>query len=467
MFINWSFDELYKITGGSNKTHCHEPLRINGLSIDTRNIKKGNLFCALKGENHDGHDFLLQAYRNGASSFLLSDIKKNMPNLPTIKVKNVLKALEKIAKKTRKTVDARFIGITGSVGKTGTKEMIKSALGNVGKVFANKGNFNNHIGVPLSLSNLPHDSDYCILEMGMNKRGEIKELSRLVSPEVGIITAIENSHLKKLKTLENVLEAKSEIIENIKKDGCFIYNADTNYSSRLRNKAEKLRIKTIISYGKSQNCNIQFLKKLKVNNKFLIKAKYFNKIISWEMPDLSDHWYVNSLSILGLAKYYNLKIEALLSSFENFKLPSGRGNIISIEKWAKKFFLVDDSYNSNPSSLTKALERFNEIHCKGNKIAILGDMKELGQDSLSFHLSMKENIEKTNIKIIFTIGKFMKKLNQSLSGNVEKKHFNKISDLEKELKNKIKSDDIILVKGSNSVGLKSLIKNIAGANNDL
>ena len=385
MLVDWTLDQLKKITNGIN-SHAKESIQIKGFSIDTRTIKGGDIFCALKGKNYDGHDFLNQAYENGASCFILSDTKKKIPGLPFIKVNNVLKALEKIAKNTRKRINGRFIAITGSVGKTGTKEMIKLALEKAGKSFANKGNFNNHIGVPLSISNTPKDSDYCIFELGMNKKGEIKNLSKLVSPEIGIITAIENSHLKGLKTLKNILEAKSELLENIKKEGCFIYNSDTNFSSQLRKKAESLKIKTIISYGKNENANIQLLGKKKLNNKYLIEAKYFKEKISWEMPDLSDHWYVNSLCILGIGTFYNLNTSSLLKALSNFKLPSGRGNLIFAEKWMKKFYIIDDSYNSNPISLASSLENFNKMNFSGNKIAVLGDMNELGEKSQTFHL---------------------------------------------------------------------------------
>ena len=410
MLVDWSFEKLQKITNGS-KGSFKEDFKIKGFSIDTRSLKKGDLFCALKGDRYDGHDFLLQAYKKGASCFLLSETKKDIPSLPFIKVENVLKALERIAKNTRRRIDASFIAITGSVGKTGTKEMIKLALSNSGKAFANEGNLNNHIGVPLSMSNIPYDSDYCILELGMNKKGEIRRLSNLVAPEIGIITAIENTHLKGLKSLKNILEAKSEILANIKKDGCFIYNSDTNYSDKLKKQAQKIKIKTIISYGKNKNSDIQFLKKKKLRDKFLIEARYFKEKISWKMPELSDHWYTNSLCILGIGKYYDINLPSLLKLLENFKLPSGRGNLVIAEKWLKKFYIIDDSYNSSPASLSAALDNFNEMKCIGKKIAIIGDMNELGKKSKFFHLNLKKKIESSNINIILTIGKFMKKLN--------------------------------------------------------
>ena len=466
MLLNWNYEKLKQITNGTNNINIKN-FKVTGFSIDSRSINKGDLFCALKGKNHDGHDFLFQAYKKGASCFLLSDANKNIPNLPYIKVDNVLHALEKIAENVRKKNKARFIAITGSVGKTGTKEMLKLALGNIGKTFANEGNFNNHIGVPLSLSRVPDNTNFCILELGMNKFGEIKKLSNLVSPEIGIITAIENSHLEGLKTLKNIAKAKSEILDSIQKDGCFIYNADTNFSENLREKAENANIKTIISYGKSKKANIQLLNKTKVDNKSIIEARYFEEIITWKMPNLGDHWYINSLCILAIGKYFRINLNTLLTALEKFQLPKGRGNFLEIEKGLKKFYLIDESYNSNPASLSAALRQFRQMEISGNKIVILGDMKELGENSKNFHLNMKKCVEESYVDVVFTIGKFMKSLHQVLSSNIEKYHFEDISKLEKDIMKRVKSGDCILVKGSHSLQLYSLVKNIAGDKYDI
>ena len=185
------------------------------------------------------------------------------------------------------------------------------------------------------------------------------------------------------------------------------------------------------------------------------------------MPDLNDHWYVNSLCVLGIGKFYGLNISSLLKALHNFKLPSGRGNLIFAEKWMKKFYIIDDSYNSNPASLSASLDKFNKMNFKGNKIAILGDMNELGERSQAFHLNMKKQIEKTNINIIFTIGRYMKKLSQELSPSIKKIHFENILELEAELKRIVKTNDCLLVKGSHSVGLYSLVKKISGISHDL
>ena len=175
----------------------------------------------------------------------------------------------------------------------------------------------------------------------------------------------------------------------------------------------------------------------------------------------------SDIAVGSIQLNYNLNINSLLEALENFKLPSGRGNLIYAEKWLKKFYIIDDSYNSNPSSLSSALNKFNKMRFKGNKIAVLGDMNELGESSQIFHLNIKKQIENTNINIIFTIGRYMKKLNQELSPSIKKKHFEDIYDLENELKNIVSSNDCLLVKGSHSIGLYSLVKNISGLNYDL
>ena len=438
---------------------------VSNINTDTRTIKNNEVFLALKGPNFDGHKFVQQAYEKGAIAAIVD--KHIECEIPQFIVPDTRLALGQIGAAVMKKVAPKTIAITGSVGKTGTKEMLKLALSSVANAFANKGNFNNCIGVPLSLSRVPENTNYCILELGMNKVGEIKSLSKLVSPEIGIITAIENSHLEGLKTLKNIADAKSELLNNIKKEGCFIYNSDTNFSKDIREKAENENIKTIISYGKNKKANIQLLNKTKVDDKYLIEARCFKKIVSWKMPILADHWYINSLCVLGIGKYYGINLNKLLSSLEKFKLPKGRGNFLEVVNGLKKFHIIDESYNSNPASLFAALQQFKKMKFNGRKIAILGDMKELGKNSKDFHLNMKNITENTNIDLVFTIGQNMKNLNQVLSSNIEKYHFEEVTKLEAEVKKKIKNGDGVLVKGSHSLQLYSLVKNIAGEKYDI
>ena len=190
-------------------------------------------------------------------------------------------------------------------------------------------------------------------------------------------------------------------------------------------------------------------------------------MITWKMPNLGDHWHLNSLCVLAIGKYFRINLNTLLGALEKFQLPKGRGNFLEIVKDFKKFHILDESYNSSPASLSAALRDFKKIKISGNKIAVLGDMKELGENSKNFHLNMKQCIEDSNIDAVFTTGKFMKSLNKVLSSNIEKYHFEDISKLETEVIKKVKSGDCILVKGSHSLQLHSIVKNIAGDKYDI
>ena len=231
----------------------------SGVEIDSRKIKKGDLFCALKGENFNGHSFINNAIDKGAVACLISEDISSKNNIAFSKVKNVLETIELMAKNLRKRSISKFIAITGSVGKTGTKDMINVALSNIAKTYVNESSHNNHVGVPLSLSRIPNDAVFCVLEIGMNKKGEIRKLAQLVKPEVAILTAVEKSHLDGLKSLENIAYAKSEILEQLPKDGCLIINKDTNFSELIIKKANDLGINNIITYGMGQKNNIQLL----------------------------------------------------------------------------------------------------------------------------------------------------------------------------------------------------------------
>ena len=280
-----------------------------GVEIDSRKVKKGDLFCAINGPNHNGHDYINVAAEKGASACLVSEDKITKGNIVLSKVSNVLNSIALMAKYSRKRSKAEFIAITGSVGKTGTKDMIKSTLSELQDTYANESSFNNQIGVPLSLSRVPPDVKYCILELGMNKRGEIRKLSKLVKPDVAILTAIEIAHLEGLKSLKNIAKAKSEILENLSKQGCLIINYDTNYSDYVIKKAEQLGIKNIITYGKKNKCNINLLNYKLKNNKYFVDALYFGKKISWIMPCVGEQWVLNSLSVVALASYFRINLK--------------------------------------------------------------------------------------------------------------------------------------------------------------
>ena len=295
----------------------------------------------------------------------------------------------------------------------------------------------------------------------MNKKGEIKKLSKMVRPELAVITAIENSHLQGLKNLRNIALAKSEILDYLPKSGCIVFNKDTNYSELIEKKILKLSIKTKISYGREAKSDIKLMNYKLDGPQYVINASCFGKKLSWKMPAIGEHWIINSLALIGVGKYYDLDIDKILSGLVFFNLPSGRGNIIKLNYKNKKVILIDDSYNSNPASLSAAIRNLLNIKNQGKKILVLGDMLELGKQSDRFHKNLKYEIEdnKNKIGTIITIGNYMYQFHKAIRG-IKKAHTNNLDELFYEVKKNIDEDSIVLVKGSNSLGLKGFINKI-------
>ena len=452
----WDSKILARITKGE----LNKDWTVSGFSIDTRSLKKGDIFCALKGTKQDGHIYLEDAFKKGAKSALISKSTKAVNGLPYLKVDNVLDALQKIAKQARLNSNAKFIGITGSVGKTGTKEMLRTAFNNIEEIYASEGNLNNHIGVPLSLCRMPKKTKICILELGMNKEGEIKKLSEICRPDTAIITAIENSHLKGLKTLRKIAEAKSEILLNLPKDGCCIFNLDTNYSELIYQKAKALKLKNIITYGRKNGANIK-LQKIKVKeNEYIIEASIFNKKVNWSMPKIGEHWVLNCLSVIAAAYFYKYDLNKVIKAIKTYKVPNGRGNKSRYNFKNKSFTMIDDSYNSSPASLKASLIYLKNTNSNGRKIAVLGDMMELGEKSLRHHLKLKDILLQTGVKVLFTKGRYMKELSKEMPSYVAKYHFDDIGELSNKFKKIISNEDIVLLKGSNANGLFKIIENL-------
>ena len=456
MSILWSSSSLKELVDANSSKEW----KASGVEIDSRKVKKGDLFCALNGVNHNGHDFINSASERGASACMISENLKSSNNTTLAKVDNVLDALEKMAKNARMRSKAKFIAVTGSVGKTGTKEMMQLALSKVAKTYSNESSYNNFLGVPLSLARVPPNLSYCILEIGMNKKGEIRELVKLVKPEVAVLTAIEKSHLEGLKSLKNIADAKSEILESLDKKGCLIINNDTNFSQYIKSKAKKIGIRNIITYGKGSENNIRLLNFSASNKEYLVQALCYGKKVSWLMPSLGEQWIHNSLSILGLAAYFKIDFTEILSTLSSFKLPQGRGNIITLRYKDKIFKLVDDSYNSNPASLIASLKNFSKLKVQGKKTLVLGDMLELGEESKEIHKGLGKKIEKFEFNVLYTVGKFMFEMNKALKNIKCKYHDDNLNRIAEKILKSLDNGDAILLKGSNSINLKNIINKI-------
>ncbi len=429
-------------------------VNFNGLSIDTRTIKKNNLFLAIKGKKKDGNEFVKDALKKGAGCVVSTSIKK-IKNNKIINVKDSISFLNQFAKLKREQTKAKIIAVTGSAGKTSLKNLIKDLLQDFEKTYSSPKSFNNHFGVPISLSNLSFDDKYGIFEVGMSKAGEIKKLTNLIKPHIGVITNIGEAHLENFKNINGIAKAKSEIIEKIKIGGTIILNRDDKYFNFLSKKAKLYKLK-ICTFGVHKNSDIRLKNVIKKKDmiKLFINAK--NQKINLEIRDLNVY---NVLSSIGVLKELGINILKVRSKLKNLKSPEGRGRKYYISRYKKKFNLIDESYNANPSSVKNAITKLGMIKKeKFKKYLILGDMLELGSRTKKYHEELSKVINNSDIDKVFIKGKktifTYKQLNRDKRGNI----FQNNEDIDLSLSKMISNNDYLMIKGSNATGLNNFSK---------
>ena len=437
---------------------------IKGISINSKTLKKNNLFLPLKGKNHDAHKFISEVFKKGASlslaniegykKFKLQKFKKKI-----ILVKNIVSSLHRLASYSRKDIKGKVVAITGSVGKTSVKEALFLILNNKNKIQSSTGNFNNLIGMPINLANFEGESDISILELGMNKKGEIKRMSNICKPDIGLITKISNAHIGNFNSLKNIALAKSEIFFGMNNLGTAIINKNDPYYFLLKQIVRNLGIKNIITFGIFKDCDVRLIN-FKYNNKNSCRVflEVLGKKIDFHLNNLGDHWIENSLAITSVIVALNKDINSFIQKISKFKAVKGRGEILNVQYRNKKITLIDDSYNSSPESLKSSIIFLNRFGNKKRKICVLGDMFELGKFSKQFHLQIKKILKNNKISNVYTIGNEMKNLFNTLPRSLECKHAENLEELYLNLKKNIKNNDIILFKASRAIQLDKIIK---------
>ena len=425
-----------------------------GIAIDSRIVKKQNIFLTIKGENNDGIKFIPSALKKGAR-YIVSSKEIRKYRKKTIKVKNETLFLKQFARLKRHHSSAKIIAITGSAGKTSLKNLIKQLLHNFDKTYSSPRSFNNHFGVPISLSNLSIEHKYGVFEIGMSKAGEIKNLSKLIQPHIGIITNIGEAHIENFKNISGVAKAKAEIIANIRENGTIILNRDDKFFKYLYKKA-KLKKLRIVTFGKDKKSDVYPLKIVKNKNltKILIKVK--EQKINLDVKNINIY---NLLASLAVLKEFNLNLKNTKKIFKNYELTEGRGKTHIISRYNKKFKLIDESYNANPLSVKNAITNFDLIKKeKFKKYLILGDMLELGRKSETYHKDLSKVINNTDIDKVFIKGEktlfTYKYLNKRKQGNILQ---NK-DDIDFILSDIITNNDYLMIKGSNATGLNIISK---------
>ena len=457
----WDKEKL-NLALSKNLIHCNidESFQGQEVIIDSRKKTNGGIFIAFKGQNNDGHNYLQQAFDNGAKIAIVSKIlDKFKDDNRIILVKDSNQALIDLAIYSRQNFKGKIIGITGSVGKSSIKEMLKTILSFKNSVFANYGNLNNHIGLPLSLCNLDQNADYGIFEMGMNHLKEIEFLSNIAKPDIAIISNIAAAHIGNFKNEEEIALAKSEIFYGLTQNDTAILNKDNKHFDFLNKKAQE-KTSNIITFGKNEESDICLKSFDNIDNENSKISVIINKKeINYEINNINESVISNSLIALATLKALNKNITDYLPAFKNLQTPKGRGNIIKIGK----ITIIDDSYNANLTSMISGLKFLSDIqkqNSNSRSIAILGDMLELGEKEIEEHKSIAKYIDEFNINKVLLVGNLTKHTASQLKSEKILGHFKTSDELAKEIKNIIQDNDIILVKASRSIKMEKIIETL-------
>ena len=448
---------LYKILRKEN-------IKFEGVSINSKEIRKNNLFIAIKGNNHDGHKFVEEALKNNANFCVVKKRIKNINPKKLIKCSSTINFLNKLAVKKRKYSNAKIIAVTGSSGKTTFKTLLGNLLSNYGETYCSKKSYNNHFGVPLSLCNLENSHRYGVFEIGMNKAGEIQKLSNLVKPEIGIITNIGEAHIENFKNLNEIAKAKSEIIQNIRPDGFLILNKDDKYFNYFSKIANARKIK-ILSFGINKKSDAYLIKNKIYKDYNLLELKILNKKFLLKIKNINSLVILNILSSLLILSVLNLDLSKIKNLINIFNSVDGRGKAHIVKRFKKKFNFIDESYNANPSSVKNAISNFSKIKKNNSKkYLLLGDMLELGKKTDIYHKNLSYFINKSDIDKLFIYGKnafkTYRKTYKSKQGNI----LQEINDFDEVFSNLINKNDYLMIKGSNATGLNNLSKKIISGN---
>ena len=428
--------------------------KIGNASINSKEIKKNDIFFAIKGKNKDGNQFVNQAFNKGASLAIVNKFDKSKSSLRQIKVLNSLKLLTRASSIVRENSIGKIIAITGSCGKTSLKELLAKTLSKFSHVTYSPKSFNNKYGVPLSLFNLNPKHDFGVFEVGMDKKGEIDRLTKIIQPDVGVITNISYAHVKNFKNIKEIAMAKAEIIKNINKDGCIVLNRDDQFY-KLHHKIALNKNLKIFSFSmKKNNADVKMNYIKKVKSKFEINIIVNNKKKSFFISSNFDSNIQNLLAAVTVISIFKDISKLGKNIFFDFKIPEGRGDISKIKIKNKFFYLVDESYNSNPLSLKSAVKNFDLIVSKNaKKYLILGDMLELGKYSKKLHKDLSHFINSSSIDNVSVLGKDIKETYKNINNNKKGLILNKRSEIIDLIKNNINNNDYLMIKGSNSTGL--------------
>ena len=451
----WTSAEIEAATGG----RASAPFEVSGVTFDSREVQPGDLFIAMPGTVYDGHRFVEGAFKAGAAGAIVSQPVDG----PHVLVEDTARALEALGIAARERCNGRIVGVTGSVGKTSTKEALYAALDRnaPGRVHRSVKSYNNHTGVPLSLARMPRESEYAVLEMGMNNAGEIAALTRFVRPHLALITAIAPAHIENLGSEEAIADAKAEIFEGLEPDGIAVIPNGTPHRDRLL-RAARRHADSILTFG-AGDADVNALHAVRSSDGgSLITAALLESELTFTISQRGEHWVSNSLAVLAVTEALGLDVALAGLALADLGGLKGRGERHTLQIEGGEVLLIDESYNANPASMAATLKSLGTEQGVERRIAVLGPMRELGEHSESLHAGLAPAVIDAKVDELVLVGEDMRPLETALAGQVHVSRAGDADEAANLLRAMLRSGDAVLVKASNSVGLARVIERVSG-----
>ncbi|MGQ0484346.1 MAG: UDP-N-acetylmuramoylalanyl-D-glutamyl-2,6-diaminopimelate--D-alanyl-D-alanine ligase [Hyphomicrobiales bacterium] len=446
----WTAAELVAATGGELTGAATAAL--TGVSIDSRSVAPGDIFVAIKGERHDGHDFAATALKAGAGLAVVSRATDEMRAAGPLLVvaEDALRGLENIGRAGRARSHARIIGVTGSVGKTSSKDMLRAALAQSGLTHASAHSFNNHWGVPLTLARMPRQTAYGVFEIGMNHAGEIAPLTRMVRPHIAVITAIAASHLGHFKSLDEIADAKAEIFLGVEPGGHAVINRDSPYYDRLAAAARTAGVAHVVGFGRHRQAEVRLERAALHGDCCCITADILDETLIYKLGVPGEHMALNSLGVLAAVKLAGADLARAALALATVEPAKGRGARQRLSIEGGEMLLIDESYNANPASMRAALALLARAKPGkgGRRVAVLGDMLELGDFGAGLHADLVEPVDEAQVDILYASGPLMAHLWAGTPAARRGAYAETSEGLRDALLSGLRAGDVVMIKGS-------------------
>jgi len=460
MSVLWTAADAAAATGGTNTGAWSA----QGVSIDSRSLLPGDLFVALKGPKYDAHEFAADAIVKGAAAAMVAKTMTPAAK-PLLVVADTQAGLEDLGRAARARTAAKVIGVTGSVGKTGTKEALRHALERQGATHASVGSLNNQWGVPLSLARMPRETVYGVFEMGMNHPGEIDALTRLVRPDVAVITTVEPAHLGFFPSVEAIADAKAEIFNGMNAHGSAVLNRDNPHFDRLATRAKAAGVGRVIDFGVYADAAVHLIDCHLHASASAVTASVLGEIVDYCLALPGRHWVMNSLAVLAAVHAAGGDIGTAAAAMATLEPMAGRGSRRKIAVAGGDALLIDESYNASPASMRAAIAVLGSARpgTSGRRVAVLGDMLELGADAARLHAELADPLRDAGVDLVFTVGEAMRALYDALPARRRGVHATTAAAMADAIVHRLKSGDVVMVKGSYGSRMRDVIARLSTA----